>query len=809
MKFEKLQATAVVRRNSLPFVEQVFALYAARRVLVLVSGEKQADHLPGIVIDRCIDPGEQTGWFTAHHPVILDDEPAQVSYTSGTEGLPKGILLTHRNLGYTTERIIEEMQMTSEVREYVGVPATFSFGLARYRAVSAVGGKAYMPPRGFDPLELARMLAAGEVNALSAVPTLLRILLADPSVIGAAGKALRWMEIGSQHMTEDEKRRIRAMFPKARIVQHYGLTEASRSTFLQISAASNEALSSVGRPVGKGEIGLSADGRIRIRGPQVAQFRIDGDGIHPLTDTDGWLQTNDLGHLQDGNLHFDGRADDLINCGGQKVVPDQLEERIRASLDAGIEIAVAKVPDAQRGEGVLVAVAGGAAPISRVRESALAALQDMGISAGSALHVIAVDSLPVTGTGKIQRRVLAETFAARQSKEPKQPASDPAQISDVLSLFRHEFPGQDIQPGDSFESLGGDSLHYIQVSLALESRFGQLPDTWEKLSIAEVQQRMKGAKPSSWRKLEMATLTRAFFMICIVALHTEAFVYSANWGAAYFLVMLAGYSVARFQLPEILRSGSVRTLWGTIRYVAIPTILTDVVLELATRRFELPSLLLVSNYQDPDNIKGYSFYFIEFYVQLLVIAALLFSIPKVRSAFQARPMVSAIVLFLASVVIDRSIEAVWNGDYNFHRTPWHYGWCFALGIVIATASDLRTKLFAMSLAIASVLVVWEFTSAAYYVAGGCALLLFVRSILVPAPVKIVVAEIAGASMFIYLSHYEVLSLINKVFGKPHAWLSLLLSIIVGVIGAHVYGWLERTTLQLWRGPGEGVPVSSV
>jgi acyl-coenzyme A synthetase/AMP-(fatty) acid ligase/acyl carrier protein len=809
MKSEKLQATAVVRRNSITFVEQVFALYAARRVLVLVSGEKQADHLPGIVIDRCIDPGEQTGWFTAHHPVILDDEPAQVSYTSGTEGLPKGILLTHRNLGYTTERIIEEMQMTSEVREYVGVPATFSFGLARYRAVSAVGGKAYMPPRGFDPLELARMLAAGEVNALSAVPTLLRILLADPSVIGAAGKALRWMEIGSQHMTEDEKRRIRAMFPKARIVQHYGLTEASRSTFLQISAASNEALSSVGRPVGKGEIGLSADGRIRIRGPQVAQFRIDGDGIHPLTDTDGWLQTNDLGHLQDGNLHFDGRADDLINCGGQKVVPDQLEERIRASLDAGIEIAVAKVPDAQRGEGVLVAVAGGAAPISRVRESALAALQDMGISAGSALHVIAVDSLPVTGTGKIQRRVLAETFAARQSKEPKQPASDPAQISDVLSLFRHEFPGQDIQPGDSFESLGGDSLHYIQVSLALESRFGQLPDTWEKLSIAEVQQRMKGAKPSSWRKLEMATLTRAFFMICIVALHTEAFVYSANWGAAYFLVMLAGYSVARFQLPEILRSGSVRTLWGTIRYVAIPTILTDVVLELATRRFELPSLLLVSNYQDPDNIKGYSFYFIEFYVQLLVIAALLFSIPKVRSAFQARPMVSAIVLFLASVVIDRSIEAVWNGDYNFHRTPWHYGWCFALGIVIATASDLRTKLFAMSLAIASVLVVWEFTSAAYYVAGGCALLLFVRSILVPAPVKIVVAEIAGASMFIYLSHYEVLSLINKVFGKPHAWLSLLLSIIVGVIGAHVYGWLERTTLQLWRGPGEGVPVSSV
>lgn len=809
MEFEKLQATAIVRRNSLSFVAQVFALYAARRPLVLVSGEKQAEHLPGLVVDRCIDPGEQTGWFSAHHPVILEDAPAQVSYTSGTEGLPKGILLTYRNLGYTTERIIAELQMTAEVREYVGVPATFSFGLARYRAVSAVGGKAYMPPRGFDPLELARMLASGEVNALSAVPTLLRILLADPSIIGAAGKALRWMEIGSQHMTADEKRGIRAMFPNARIVQHYGLTEASRSTFLQVSSASDEALSSVGRPVGEGEIGLSPDGRIRIRGPQVARFRIDGDGIHPLTDADGWLQTNDLGHVRDGYLYFDGRADDLINCGGQKVVPDQLEERLRADLGAGVQIAVAKIPDAQRGEGVLVAVVGDAGQTARVREIALSALQDMGISAGSALQVTAVDTLPVTATGKVQRRLLTEAFIARQQQAPSVPVSDPSKIRDVLSLYRHEFPGEDVRADDSFESLGGDSLHYIQVSLSLESRFGQLPDAWETFTVTELQQKLKGAEPSIWRKLEMATLTRAFFMICIVALHTEAFVYSANWGAAYFLVTLAGYSVARFQLPEIIRSGSVRTLWGTVRYVAIPTILTDVVLELATRKFELPSLLLVSNYQDPDNIKGYTFYFIEFYVQLLIIAALLFSIAKVRDAFKARPMLSAIALFAAAVVIDRSIESVWNGDYNFHRTPWHYGWCFALGMVLAAAKDLPAKLFALGMTVVTVLVVWQFTSAAYYVAGGCTLLLFVRSVLVPAPVKIVIAEIAGASMFIYLSHYEVLSLVNKVFGAPHAWVSLILSIIVGVTGAHVYGWMERTAMRLWRGPGHGVEVKTI
>ena len=803
MNSERLQATAIIRRNSLAFVEAIFALYDARRPVVLVSADKQNASLPGIDIDQCIDPGERTGWFDARHPVILEDTPAQVSYTSGTEGVPKGILLTHRNLGYTTNCLVAEMQMTAEIREYVGVPATFSFGMARYRAVSAVGGKAYMPPRGFDPMELARMLDSGAVNALSAVPTLLRILLADPSVIGKAGKALRWLEIGSQPMTTKEKRGIRLMFPNARIVQHYGLTEASRSTFLQISEVSDDALDSVGRTVGQSEIDLSADGRIRIRGPHVARHRIDEHGLHPLTDAEGWLQTNDLGHLRNGYLHFDGRADDLINCGGQKIVPDQLEDRIRERAGAGLEVAVAKVPDDQRGEGILVVIVGAPSETVRVKDIAAAALQEMGIAAGSALHVTAVKALPVTGTGKVQRRILADQFASLSLSAPAPTRAHSDQIDDVLSLFRHEFPGQDVQPDDTFESLGGDSLHYIQVSLDFEGRFGPLPDDWEKMTIARLQSLQVDTVPTIWRKLEVATLTRAFFMICIVALHTEAFIYSSNWGAAYFLVVLAGYSVGRFQLPEILRSGSVMTLLGTIRFVAIPTILTDAVLELVSRKFELPSLVLVSNFQDPHNIQGFTFYFIEIYIQIFLIAALLFSIPKVRSAFQARPMLCSILLFLAYVAVDRTIEANWDGNYNYHRTPWHYGWCFALGMVIATAKDLRAKLFALGMVIASVLAVWEFTSAAYYVAGGCALLIFIRHVVVPAPVKTILGEIAGASMFIYLCHFELLTVVTKKLGEPYPWLSLTLSIILGIIGAHVYVWLERTVLQLWRRHASG------
>ena len=139
----------------------------------------------------------EVGWFVESHPLNRDDRPAQVTYTSGTEGQPKGVVLTYSNLADAAERIIVEMELTSDVREYVGVPVTYSFGLGRIRAVSAAGGRSYLPPRGFDPLELSRMLTSGEVNALSAVPTLLRILLQMPDIIGRAGRKLRWLEIGN------------------------------------------------------------------------------------------------------------------------------------------------------------------------------------------------------------------------------------------------------------------------------------------------------------------------------------------------------------------------------------------------------------------------------------------------------------------------------------------------------------------------------------------------------------------------------------------------------------------------------------
>nr|WP_314262210.1 hypothetical protein [uncultured Devosia sp.] len=123
----------------------------------------------------------------------------------------------------------------------------------------------------------------------------------------------------------------------------------------------------------------------------------------------------------------------------------------------------------------------------------------------------------------------------------------------MLAFFKAFFPAHVVGPQDSFETLGGESLSYIRFSMGFEKTYGALPRGWEKLTIAQLHDSLEASPQTGMHKvasrLKSPTLTRAFFMICIVVLHLDVFSYSSNWGAAYFLFMRCGYSIMRFQWP--------------------------------------------------------------------------------------------------------------------------------------------------------------------------------------------------------------------------------------------------------------------
>lgn len=489
-----LKITVLDAQNSLPFLAEVFRLYGAGTAFAICRPGTEMSDYPALEVVERIATGAQTGWMTPRlGPPAQGEGLAQVVFSSGTEGKPKAIALSRAALADVEDRLLEVMQVTSEIREYIGVPVTYSFGLGRARVVARAGGSLYLPER-FDPVELRDMLAAGEINAISAVPSLWRILLARPDFLGDLGARVRWIEIGSQYMSGAEKLALRQMFPKARIVQHYGLTEASRSTFLVIDAAPEAELESVGGPVGQTEIRIGAEGEICIRGPHLATGLFDAAGdLVPVAGAEGWLHTRDRGELIDGRLYYRGRMDDQINLSGIKLSAEAIEAEVGAllTLEPG-HFALSSIEDPLRGEVLLLGHDRVAAPQAGLLQAALAqVLASKGIQAGP-VRMLALDELPRTGSGKIRRkdlRVLQEAGASsdRPALQPAGQGLSPAEER-IAEVWRSVLGPVALTPASGFYDVGGDSLGAMQIGLAMEAQFPgpMVRATLEGRSLAEI-----------------------------------------------------------------------------------------------------------------------------------------------------------------------------------------------------------------------------------------------------------------------------------------------------------------------------------
>ena len=500
------QIVGVVSRNSISYVQTLFKCYQNQHPVVLLrSADDTRIRMTGV--SRVVEPDDSKGWFREIHVFSHDNTLAQIAFTSGTEGEPKGVFLTHQALSDVTGRLNRVMEVNSSIREYVGVPANFSFGLGRFRAVAAAGGASFLPTNGFDPLEIRDLLRSGEINSISAVPSLWRILLENQRIFGAETASLKWIEIGSQYMSRGEKEQLKSLFPNAIIVQHYGLTEASRTTFLRIDQTDGEALESVGRVYGQTEVRISDENRICIRGPHVARQLLKNGEYVTNVDDQGWLQTSDLGHLDHGYLYYDGRADDLINCGGIKLSPDALEHDLRDRLDISEGIAIAAVNDDRTGHAVLIATL-------RSQEIDEAALMDAagemllayGINNKRVIKRLTLDAFPVTGTNKVRRKELAQQYeeqikaAGPEATRVTQPVII-ADLSDeertILSIWRSVLETEHISVEDNFYDMGGDSLSALTALIEMERR-GVPADIsrglLQGLSIREIAQRMHPAE---------------------------------------------------------------------------------------------------------------------------------------------------------------------------------------------------------------------------------------------------------------------------------------------------------------------------
>ncbi|SHH18340.1 Acyl-CoA synthetase (AMP-forming)/AMP-acid ligase II [Cognatiyoonia sediminum] len=471
-----IEVVAYSAANSRAYLSAVFAAYRSGQVVLALPHGQERRTVPGTkILERKVFDDDD-GWFS--DKLILDtrDVPAQISLSSGTTGRPKAILLSHRALSDVVQRINVAMQVDDSIREYVGVPVTFSFGFGRCRAVAAAGGQSYLPQHGFDPNEIRRMLDEGEINAISAVPTLWRIVLANPDIIGDAGRRVKWIEIGSQYMSAEEKAAMKELFPQATIVQHYGLTEASRSTLLDISSSAHALLESVGTPTGDTEIEIKDD-LIRVRGPHLAEGLVTGAGVKKIVDEDGWLTTSDRGELRDGHLFYLGRADELINSGGLKIDPTLFEQRLIADLHQTVELGVGRTTDPMRGEKVLIVYSGSEDLVADIEKAAKSVGGDFGLTGTGAVEIRRVAEIPKTATGKVQRGLLQDLEAIGDAQTLGGSADDTSadQRDRLIALWQEVLGVERVETDQSFYDLGGDSLSALTLIIRMET-LGLAPD---------------------------------------------------------------------------------------------------------------------------------------------------------------------------------------------------------------------------------------------------------------------------------------------------------------------------------------------
>lgn len=353
---------------------------------------------------------------------------ALILHTSGSTGRPKRVPLTHANLTISTRNIVRSYGLSGEDVSLCVMPLFHVHGLvASTLATLASGGTVVVPLR-FNPLSFWRTARDHRATWYSAVPTLHQLLLAraEPGAPPPAGaERLRFIRSCSAALPPQVMHDLEAAFG-APVLEAYGMTEASHQMASNPMPPGERRPGSVGRGTGV-EISImdetgrhlapSERGEVVIKGPNVTSGYENNPEANAASFTNGWFRTGDQGVLDtSGYLTLVGRIKELINRGGEKISPREIDDVLLAH-PAVAEAVAFGVPHPTWGEEVAAAVVlrtGEGAPAASEQDLVAHCREKMAdFKRPKRIHL--TEAIPRTATGKIQRRLVAAAYAQTDS----------------------------------------------------------------------------------------------------------------------------------------------------------------------------------------------------------------------------------------------------------------------------------------------------------------------------------------------------------------------------------------------------------
>ncbi|MBX6311594.1 MAG: AMP-binding protein [Isosphaeraceae bacterium] len=373
-----------------------------------------------------LEAGAVTSELAAREVAIRPTDVFNIQFTSGTTGLPKGAMLSHRNILMNAFYIGQRVRYTADDRIGVPVPFYHCFGCVLGTTVASVYGCAIVVPApSFDPKATLAAIEAERCTSIYGVPTMFVTQLDCPDFPQYDLRSLRTGIMAGSPCPLPLMQAVIERMGAREIVIGYGLTEAS--PIITMTAADDPIevrVSTVGsplpgvevklvHPVTRVEVAPGEAGELCVRGHGVmAGYYKNPEATARVLSPDGWLATGDLAvRREDGNYRIVGRSKELIIRGGENIYPPEIEEYL-CHHPAVAEVAVVGLPDPVYGEVVsawIVPKTGMAVTPDEIRAFCRGQIAHFKVPQ----YVEIVAALPRTVTGKIRKQVLREQGIAR------------------------------------------------------------------------------------------------------------------------------------------------------------------------------------------------------------------------------------------------------------------------------------------------------------------------------------------------------------------------------------------------------------
>jgi acyl-CoA synthetase (AMP-forming)/AMP-acid ligase II len=338
--------------------------------------------------------------------------------TSGTTGTPKGILLREEQLAHVASSVVDWHRLRRADRGYCSLPL-FHVNAEVVGLLATLRAGAYLAvDRKFSRRGFWDLIDADRITWINAVPAIISILSMDPPA--DPPKRLRFVRSASAPLPLASLERFQQALGVP-VIETYGMTEAASMITANPLDGPRKA-GSAGKPAGsevridlpgRGPATAGDIGRVLIRGAGVITAYASG-GRPGAIDGDGWLDTGDLGYLDaDGYLFLVGRSDDVINRGGEKIYPREIEEILLAQPGVRSAAVIGAIDDVLGERPVAYVVPDAAAVADEVEALLRAVCAERLPRHKQPSEFWLVGEMPLGPTGKISRRLLKESVAAR------------------------------------------------------------------------------------------------------------------------------------------------------------------------------------------------------------------------------------------------------------------------------------------------------------------------------------------------------------------------------------------------------------